>query len=175
MPSLRVIVFPNPSYILIWSSCLKKILHNWFLIWYQSVQAIFQNSISRVVHDKIEDFLHIPISKNLSRFVRGRNITEYVLLAQDIIFDIRTKEKHTNMVLKMDIIKAYDRVKWHFLIKVLEKMVFDNGEVDKIWRLIDKNLYSILINGQSPIFLTYNRSKARGSFISILIYSKVIF
>lgn len=53
------------------------------------------------------------------------------------------------MVIKLDMEKAYDRENWHFLIKVLEKMSCDKNMVDKIWRLIANNWYSILINGQT--------------------------
>lgn len=50
-------------------------------------------------------------------------------------------------VLKLDMAKAYDRVDWNFLIKVLEKMGFDGLAVDNIWRLVANNWYSVLTNG----------------------------
>lgn len=79
--------------------------------------------------------------------MKGRNIIENVLLAEEIILNIRLRGKLANVVLKLDMAKAYDRLRWSFLIKVLEKMGFDADVVDKIWRLVANNWYSILING----------------------------
>ncbi|XP_055831104.1 uncharacterized protein LOC129900203 [Solanum dulcamara] len=55
----------------------------------------------------------IPISL---KFVQGRSIAENVLLVQEIIAEIR-KEKPSNLVVKLDMIKAYDRVEWIFMTK----------------------------------------------------------
>lgn len=60
---------------------------------------------------------------------------ENVLLAQDIIYDIRKSGKPDNMVIKLDMAKVYDRMDWRFLMKDLEATGFDNLMVDKIWRL----------------------------------------
>lgn len=50
--------------------------------------------------------------------------------------------------------KAYERVSWFFLMKVLRKMDFSNAVVDIIWRLLS---YSILLNGQSMGFFHCTR------------------
>lgn len=91
----------------------------------------------------MEALLHKLISQNQSGFVKGRNITDIVLLAREIIIDIRKRGKPTNVVVNLDMAKAYDRVKWGFLIKVLEKMDFDRLVVDKIWRLVANNWYFV--------------------------------
>lgn len=50
------------------------------------------------------------ISINQSGFVKGRSITEKILLAQEIIRDINKRNKLNNVAVKLDIAKAYDRV-----------------------------------------------------------------
>lgn len=42
--------------------------------------------------------------------MKGKSIIENVLLAQEIIRDINRRKKHTNIVVKFDMTKAYDRV-----------------------------------------------------------------
>lgn len=64
--------------------------------------------------------------------MKGRNISKNILMAQEIITDIRKRGKPANVVIKLDMATAYDRVEWCFLIKVLEKMGFDKGFLDKI-------------------------------------------
>ncbi|XP_060211964.1 uncharacterized protein LOC132639539 [Lycium barbarum] len=59
-----------------------------------------------------------------SGFVKGRCIIENVLLTQEVVSDIRLRGKTANVVLKLDMAKAYDRVSWDFLARVLRKMGF---------------------------------------------------
>ena len=42
--------------------------------------------------------------------MKGRNIVENVLMAQEVISEIRERGKPTNVVIKLDMAKAYDRV-----------------------------------------------------------------
>ncbi|XP_060195363.1 uncharacterized protein LOC132624632 [Lycium barbarum] len=44
-----------------------------------------------------------------SGFVKGRSIVENILLAQEIVHDIRIRGKPANVVIKLDMEKAYDR------------------------------------------------------------------
>ncbi|XP_070004494.1 uncharacterized protein [Nicotiana sylvestris] len=45
-------------------------------------------------------------------FVKGRSIVKNILLTQEIISDIRLRGKPSNVVIKLDMVKAYDRVSW---------------------------------------------------------------
>jgi len=131
-----------------------------------SLSNFLNKVISRIVHDRLESVLPSTISKNQSGFLKGRNISENVLLAQEIVSDIRTRGKPANVVIKLDMTKAYDRVNWQFLIKVLEKMGFDSNVVDMVWRLIANNWYYVLINGQAHGFLHSSRGVKQGDPLS---------
>ncbi|XP_047269152.1 uncharacterized protein LOC107862039 [Capsicum annuum] len=80
--------------------------------------------ISRIMHDIIEAFLPRLVSANQSGFVIGRSIIENVLLTQEIVTGIRKRGNPTNVVIKIDMMKDYDRVSWFFLMKVLRRRVF---------------------------------------------------
>lgn len=51
------------------------------------------------------------------------------------------------MVVKLDMAKAYDRVSWIFLTKVLRSIGFSEVLKDIISKLLSNNWYSVLING----------------------------
>ena len=70
------------------------------------------------------------ISHNPSGFVKARSIIENVLVTQEIVTNIKKRGKPTNVVIKLDLSKAYDRVSWFFIMKVLRKMWFSNDFVD---------------------------------------------
>lgn len=59
-------------------------------------------------------------------------------------------------------VKAYNRVSWFFLMKVLRKMVFSNRVVDIIRRLISNNYYSVLLDGQLVGFFHSIRGVKQG-------------
>nr|XP_009785869.1 PREDICTED: uncharacterized protein LOC104234070 [Nicotiana sylvestris] len=45
---------------------------------------------------------------NMTSFVKGRSIVENILLTQEIVKDIRLRGKPSNVVIKLDMAKAYD-------------------------------------------------------------------
>lgn len=86
----------------------------------------FVNKIfSRVIYERLVNILPTLISDEHACFVKGRSIVENVLLTQEIITDMRLRTKAgPNVVIKLDIVKAYDQLSWLFFTKVLRKMGF---------------------------------------------------
>ncbi|XP_059290737.1 uncharacterized protein LOC132044271 [Lycium ferocissimum] len=82
-----------------------------------SLSNFINKVLSVVIHDKLEAILRKLFYPNPSGFVKGRNIIENVLLTQEIVSDIRLRGKPTNVILKIDMTKAYDIVSWLFLTK----------------------------------------------------------
>lgn len=66
--------------------------------------------ISKVISRRINLLLPKLISKNQSGFVKGRLITDNVLLAQEIIQGISQPNVGGNIVIKLDMAKAYNRM-----------------------------------------------------------------
>jgi len=97
-----------------------------------SLSNFLNKIIDRLVHERMEVCHPRLISQKQSGFVKGRNITENVLLAQEIIIDIRLRGKPYNEIIKLDMTKAYDRVDWTFFIKVMEKMGINSMMYDMI-------------------------------------------
>lgn len=59
----------------------------------------------------------------------------------EIIFEIRKSGKppSPNMVAKLNMMNAYDRVKWLYLTKVLRKLGFSKTIIDIVYRLMGNN------------------------------------
>ncbi|XP_070021012.1 uncharacterized protein [Nicotiana sylvestris] len=105
-----------------------------------------------------------PISLS---FVKGRNIIENILLTQEIVTDIRLRTKAgPNVILKLDMTKAYDRLSWLFLTKVLRKMRFTERLIRIVFGLVSNNWYFILINGQAHGFFKSSRRVKQGDPVS---------
>lgn len=94
MPFLRAIHFLSSSHSQIWSFYQKRDIVQFFSDMRPISLSNFLNKvISRVLHDRIEGLLSGIISINQSLLLKGRNITKNVLLAQEIISDIRLRVK----------------------------------------------------------------------------------
>lgn len=122
--------------------------------------------ISKVIHGRLEGILPKLISPNQSGFMKGRCIVENILLTQEIVTDIRKRGRPTNVVIKLDMTKAYDRVSWLYLTRVMRKIGFNDVIVDMVWRLLANNWYSILLNGQSHGFFHSTRGVKHGNALS---------
>ena len=88
----------------------------------------FSNKIiSKIFCFRLAGILPQFISENQSGFVKGRSISENIMLAQEIIHLIKQPNEGYNVVIKLDMAKAYDRVSWSYTCLVLRKMGFDEN------------------------------------------------
>ena len=106
------------------------------------------------------------ISPQQSGFVKGRQIFDNFLLAQELVSDSHRKNRGGNVVLKLDMAKAYDRVSWPFLLQVLRRFGFDEIWIDMIWRLISNVWFSVIVNGAPQGFFKSSRGLRQGDPLS---------
>lgn len=80
---------------------------------------------SKAIANRLKKVLPAIISDTQSSFVHGKLITDNVLLLRQCITSIRrNEEEEGEMALKLDMSKAYDRVEWSCLEKIMEKLGF---------------------------------------------------
>lgn len=87
-------------------------------------------------------------------------------MVQEIISKIRKRGIVSNLVVKLDMMKAYDRVEWIYLTKVLRSFGFGERIIDMIFRLFSNSWYSILINGQPKEYFKSSRGLKQGDSLS---------
>ncbi|XP_060216660.1 uncharacterized protein LOC132644118 [Lycium barbarum] len=115
-------------------------------------------------------------SENQAGFVKGRSIVENILLTQEIITDIRirttrnNKQDVPNVVMKLDMTKAYDSLSWIFLTNVLRKMGFCERFISFIFEITGNNWYSVLLNGQPHGFFHSTRGVKQSDPLSSTLF-----
>ena len=100
----------------------------------------------KVLVNKIKHFLEKIISSPQKGFVPRRQILDAAITTHEVIHSME-KNKRLGMAFKLDISKAYDKVKWDFLYEVLERVGFNNKVINLIKMMIGSVQYSVLLNG----------------------------
>lgn len=101
---------------------------------------------------RLQKVLPLIISPQQNGFMAGRQILDSILTIHENIHSL-TINKCVGLVLKLDLIKAYDRVDWGFLSKIFKSFGFGEKMVAVINQLISTLRFSVLVNGSmSPLF-----------------------
>ncbi|XP_028103202.1 uncharacterized protein LOC114302386 [Camellia sinensis] len=88
-----------------------------------------------------------------SAFVQGRRISDNIFLSQELLRGYHRKSPTPKCAMKVDIMKAYDSVRWGFIIDILKAMAFPLVMVSWIQACITSPTFSICINGVSTAIL----------------------
>ena len=91
-----------------------------------SLSNVIYKLISKVLANCLKAILPQIISENQSAFLLERLIIDNVLVAFELMhyLDHKRDEKDCFMAIKLDMSKAYDRVEWSFIEKIMECMGF---------------------------------------------------
>ncbi|KAL0297913.1 UNVERIFIED_CONTAM: hypothetical protein Scaly_3079300 [Sesamum calycinum] len=122
--------------------------------------------LAKLLYTKISQALPDLISPSKSGFVPCRLIADNILLAQEMTHHLDMRHRKGNLILKLDMSKAYDRVKWKFLYAILEKMGFPARFIALIRHAIEHCWFTILVNGQASSFFKSSQGLKQGDPIS---------
>ena len=106
------------------------------------------------------------ISREQSGFVPGRSIVENILMAHEVTHNLNNKHRSGNVIMKLDMEKAYDRIEWFFITSVMRRLGFPEIWIDRVWQLVSNCWFSIIINGSSSGFFKSSRGIRQGDPLS---------
>ena len=124
-----------------------------------SLGNIVSRIISKVLANRIKCILPNVIFDSQSAFVPNRSIIDNITVAYEMLHWMRNRRKGKtwHMVVKLDISKAYDRVEWEFLQRIMLKIGIPTQWVRLPMETVRTTSYSILINGEPTGFITPSR------------------
>ena len=124
---------------------------------------------AKAIANRLLAVLHLVIHTDQSCGVPGRNPNENSLLLKDIVY-----HAHANnigaAVFSLDQEKAFDRVEWSYLHRVLKQMNFGASFSKWVSLFYSQIFSSILVNGEQTQALKVTRGVRQGCPLSPLLY-----
>lgn len=111
-----------------------------------SLTSSIAKLISKLLASRLSQVLNDLVSRNQSAFIRKRNILDNFLYTQNLIRDLH-KAKRPALFLKLDIAKAFDTVRWDYLMEVMEHMGFGTKWREWVSILLRIATSAVMVNG----------------------------
>nr|GEY39276.1 hypothetical protein CTI12_AA318980 [Tanacetum cinerariifolium] len=123
--------------------------------------------ISKVICNRIKGSLNDLVDVNQSAFIPSRQISDNILLSQELMRNYHRSRGHAKCAFKIDIEKAYDSVEWDFLANCLKFFGFHDIMVKWVMNCVSSASFTINVN--DDLLLFYN-----GDFKSVSIMKNVL-
>lgn len=105
--------------------------------------------ITKVIVNRLKPILPTLISNTQSSFVPGRQITDNIVIMQEVLHTMRRKKGAKGyMAIKIDFEKAYDRLRWSFIRDTLLQMNLPLLLINTIMECVTSASLQVLWNGE---------------------------
>lgn len=139
-----------------------------------SLCNVLYKIIARVLVNRLRPVLKSLVSVFQNAFVPNRLISDNILLAHEVTEFICKKRQGRRpcFALKLDMNKAYDRIKWSAVTSVLSEMSFSSRWVNLVYQCISTVSFLVLINGCPSSFFSPECGLRQGIHCLLVYFSK---
>lgn len=115
-------------------------------------------TVTKIIVNRIKPILHTIISPTQANFLANRNASDHAIIIQEFITHFRKmKGKEVNMILKIDLEKAFDKLEWSFIKDTLPFFEFSPNLINLILSCVTSSFIAVLVNGRRTPFFNPSR------------------
>lgn len=126
--------------------------------------------ITKILSDRLGSILSNLLSYHQFGFIPGRRIHDCIALASEGVNSLGLRCMDGNMVIKIDIRKAFDTLNWDFLLEVLRIMNFSDSFIAWVRFILHSARLSVLINGAPEGYFSCSQGVRQGDPLSPLLF-----
>jgi hypothetical protein len=131
------------------------------------LQVLF-NIFTKTLTVRLEMYMNKIIHACQTAFIKGRFITDGVMLLPEILRDTKCR-KQQGVILKLDFEKAYDKVNWNFLLDYCRQKGFSGTWLTWMNKVVSGGTLSVKTNDcVGPYFCSYKGVRQGDPFASTL-------
>nr|GEZ43139.1 RNA-directed DNA polymerase, eukaryota [Tanacetum cinerariifolium] len=132
--------------------------------------------VTKILATRLSYVIASLVSNTQSAFIKNRHILDGPFILSETIAWCKSKKKQA-LIFKVDFAKAYDFVRWDFLLDTLQAFGFSSKWCFWIWGIFSSNMASILVNGspfmEFPIACGLKQGDPLVPFLFILVMESV--
>ncbi|CAL1355512.1 unnamed protein product [Linum trigynum] len=132
-----------------------------------SLNNVNLKAITKAMTSRLKPLMRKLISPRQSSFIPGRQTSDNILIVQEVLHSLKKRQgKKGGIVVKIDLEKAYDRLRWDFLRDTLIEVGLPSSWIHCIMYCVEHNHMRIFWNGELSHPITPSRGVRQGDPLS---------